>query len=66
MNDDAYTHLDVADVAPDIDGTTVLERAKARGEAIRQKEGFTGSPPDNRRLSGILSIFRRDRTVTDA
>jgi hypothetical protein len=37
MNDDAYTHLDVADVAPDIDGATVLERAKARGDAILQK-----------------------------
>jgi hypothetical protein len=50
MNDNAYTHLDVADVAPDIDGVTALERAKARGEAIRQKEGFTSSLPELEQL----------------
>ncbi|MDR1133574.1 MAG: DUF3987 domain-containing protein [Synergistaceae bacterium] len=45
MNDDACTHLDTADVTPNIDGTEVLERAKARGEAIRQKEGLASAPP---------------------
>jgi hypothetical protein len=50
MNDDAYTHLDAADVTPDIDGAAVLERARARGEAMRQREGFAGSPPETEQL----------------
>ena len=50
MNDDAYTHLDAADVTPDIDGVTVLKRAKARGEAIRQKEGLSSPPPEIEQL----------------
>ena len=43
---DNYTHLDTADVTPDIDGAIVLERAKARGKAIRQKEGLASAPPE--------------------
>jgi hypothetical protein len=47
---DNYTHLDTGDITPDIDGKTVIEIAKARGEAIRQKEGFASSQPEAEQL----------------